>query len=194
MPVASTRRRRPLAVLASALLLIGAGALGYWAVFVRPSAVNLDAAQEQAVRTSITSYLELRHSHGVLSDGRPNQEVRWVCADQLIEVSRDQDNYKVGLRAMCQEFTAVQGELVVGSGESGPKLATVTSSPRAVEVLRVEQPPDGSGYGPWIRANFSRSGAAHIDRMAGSSRDLETETITKARNAFGLPADAPVRR
>jgi hypothetical protein len=194
MPDRSGGRRRPLVVLASAVMLIGAGAVGYWAVFVRPSVVNLDAAQEQALRASITSYLEQQHWRGIAAAGHPDKKVQWVCADQLIELKLDQGDYKVGLRAMCQEFTAVDGELFIGSAESGPKLATVTAPPKPLEVLRVEQPPDGSGYGPWIHANFSRGGAAGIDRMAGSSRDLDNATITKARSAFGLPSDAPVRR
>jgi hypothetical protein len=185
-------RRHPLIVLGSTIALMGAVVLGYWAALGWPSGV--DAAQEQAMRTSIKSYLEQRHWRGTLAAEHPKQKVQWFCADRLIEVSQDQENYKVGLHTLCQEFTAVDGSLVIGSGEAGPKLATVTSPSGLVEVLRVESPPDGAGYGSWVSAHFSWAGAKKAHRMVSSSQDLGDETIAKARNSLGLPADAPVRR
>lgn len=180
-------------VLGSAIVLVGA--LACWAVFGWPSGVNVDPAQEQAMRTSITSYLEERHWRGILAAEHPDQKVRWFCADQMIEVSQEQENYQVGLHTLCQEFTAVDGSLVMGSGTAGPKLATVKSVPGSTEVLGVESAPDGAGNRAWVLDNFSRSGVHKLDRMRRSSAgELETATITKARNAFGLPGDAPVRR
>ncbi|RAS70895.1 hypothetical protein C8D87_1011196 [Lentzea atacamensis] len=192
MPGGPARRRRPYVVIGSAIVLVAAVLLGYVALFGWPAGV--DAAQERTMRASIISYLEQRHWRGVLEARRSKQKVRWICADRLIEVSRDGGNYKVGLHALCQEFTAVDGSLVKGSGESSPKLATVTSPDRPVEVLRVEQPPDGSGYGSWVRSNFSWAGVTKLRRIQRSlPADLEATMFTKARSAFGLSADAPVR-
>jgi hypothetical protein len=185
-------RPRPLVVLGSAIVLTGAVALGHWAVSGRSS--GMAAAQEQAVRTSIDSYLEQNRWRGILAAQYPKQGVRWFCADQVVEMDQDEEELKVGLLVLCREFTAVDGELVIGSGSRGPQLATVTSPPRSLEVLRVESPPDGSGYGSWVSAHFSWAGAKKLDRtQASSSQELEDATNTKARNAFGLPADAPVR-
>jgi hypothetical protein len=185
-------RQRPFVVLGSTIALMGAVVLGYWAMFGWPSGV--DAAQEQAMRTSIKSHLEERHWRGALAAEHPKQKVQWFCADQLIEISQDQEKYKVGLHTLCQEFTAVDGSLVIGSGEAGPKLATVTSPPRPVEVLRVESPPDGAGYGSWVSVNFSWAGAKKAHRMARSSQNLQNATIAMAKSSLGLPDDAPVRK
>lgn len=179
-------------VLGAAIAFVGAALFAYWALYVRSP--NLTAAQEQALRTSITGHLEQGMWRGVLADSRPDRQVRWVCAEHVVEVSQNRDEYRVGLLAMCQEFSAVDGSLFVGSGTVGPHLAVVRLQPGSAEVVRLESAPDGAGHGEWVRANFSRSGAAEVHRRQGRSSDLQTATITKARNVFGLPADAPVRR
>ncbi|MGW4207294.1 hypothetical protein ACWEIJ_04845 [Lentzea sp. NPDC004789] len=176
-------------VLGSAILLVAA-AIGYWAVFVRLPRADIDAAQEQTMRTSIDSHLEQHHWRGGLA-GRYD-EVMWSCADRLIESAHDQDRYRVGLYVVCDEFAAESGSLVMGSGEGIAVLATVRLLPGSAEVLGVESPPDGAGNAAWIRAHFSRAGVTELHRVQDAG-DLSKASIAKARTMFGLPADAPVR-
>lgn len=186
----SVRRRRSFVVLGSAIVLAGAvaGVVFGWSS-------GMDAAREQAVRTSVDAYLEQHHWHGILADTHPGQGARWFCAGEVVESDANQEETEAGILELCQEFNAVDGELFFGSGESGPLLATVTSPPRPVEVIRVDAPRDGSPYASWVDANFSWIGVRKLHWMQSSSaRELEDATITKARNAFGLPADAPVHR
>lgn len=180
-------RRRPLVVLAAAIVL---AVVGFWAVSGRS---GMDAEREQAARTSIEGYLEQHPWGGALAVQRSS--ARWFCASRVIEVDQGDEETEVGLHALCQEFAAEHGELLTSSASSGAHLATVTSPPRPVEVLRVESPPDGAGNAPWIRDHFSWYGVKKVHRAQAESFDeLENTNITKARNAFGLPADAPVRR
>jgi hypothetical protein len=174
------RRRRLLIALGAVIVL----AAGYWAVFVRST---VDAAREQALRSPIATYLEQNHW------GARDHQARWFCEVRVIEEDQGPEQAAVGFLTVCDQFAAVAGELRLTSGEAGPKLAIVTSPPKPVEVLRVESPRDGSAYAPWIKANFSWIGARKLDQLE-TTRDLETATITKARTAFGLPADAPVHR
>lgn len=146
------------------------------------------------MRTAIETSLEQDHWRGILAADPHDKKVRWSCASQVIEMDQDQDELRVGLWTVCQEFTAVGADLVVGSGESLPRLATVTAPPRPLEVLRVDSPGDGSRYPPWVDANFSWLGAKKVYRMAGSAQDLDTVATAKAKSALGLPADAPVHR
>jgi hypothetical protein len=175
-------------VLGSAIVLTAA-AIGYWAVFLRLPRADIDAAQEQAMRTSIDTYLEQHHWRGGLA-GR-HDKVLWSCADRLIETSQDQDRYRVGLYVVCNEFTVERGSLAMGSGEGVPVLAVVRLPQGTTEVLSAESPPDGVKYSTWIRDRFSRAGVAeiHHNEAAGG---LGEASIAKARKAFGLPADAPV--
>lgn len=178
-------------VLGATIAFVGAALFAYWAVSGRSP--NLTAAQEQALRASITRHLEQGMWRGALAS-RPEQRVQWVCAEHVIEVRQDRDEYRVGLLAMCDEFTAADGSLFVGSGTVGPHLAVVRLGSESAEVVRLESAPDGAGHGEWVRANFSRSGTAEVHRRQGRSSELWTATLTKARKVFGLPADAPVRR
>jgi hypothetical protein len=188
----SVRRRRSFVVLGSAIVLAGAVAV---AGVVLGWSSGMDAAREQTVRASVDAYLEQHHWHGILAGTHPGQGVRWFCASQVVESDADQEETAVGILSLCQEFNAVDGELFFGSGEAGPRLATVTSPPRPVEVLHVDAPRDGSPYASWVDANFSWIGVTKLHRMQQSSaRELEDATIIKARNAFGLPVDAPVHR
>lgn len=189
MPGGSVRRRRLFVVLGSAT--VGVVVLCCWALFGWPSGV--DTAQEQAMRASIESHLEKNHWHGVLAADRTRQDVRWFCAGQVIEIEQDGPESKVGIQTMCREFAAAESELVAGSSESVARLAIVTSPPRPAEVLRVESAPDGAGNAEWVRTSFSWMGAKKL-RRAQASENLANATAAKARSAFGLPADAPVRR
>lgn len=181
-------RRRPLVVLAAAIVL---AVIGCSAVFGRP---GMDAAREQAARTSIEGYLE-QHPWGGPQVAQPTKQgARWLCASKVIEVDQGEEETEVGLHALCQEFATSDGGLSVGSGTSSAHLATVTSPPRSLEVLRVQSPPDGAGNAAWIRAHFSWFGVKKLHRtQAGSFDELENAASAKARTAFGLPADAPVR-
>ncbi|MDT7788846.1 MAG: hypothetical protein QOF58_7265 [Pseudonocardiales bacterium] len=178
---------RVLVVLCSAIVLTGAAVV---AVFGR-SGPGLDPAREQAVRASVESHLEQDHWHGVLEAQYVRQRVGWFCAGEVIEADENPDESAVGLQTLCQEFTSVAGELVLGSGESVPRIVTVTSPPKPVEVLRVESAPDGAGNAEWIDDHFSWLGAKKLHRT--QYRDLRDETIAKALSAFGLPAGTPVR-
>ncbi|MET8764698.1 hypothetical protein [Lentzea sp. NPDC004782] len=177
-------------VLGSTILLVAA-AIGYWAVFVRIPRADIDAAQEQAMRTSIDTYLEQHRWRSSLEPKYRDRQVAWFCTDELIEISKDEDRYRVGLHASCQEFAAVDGSLDLVSGEWGAKLATVKLLPGSAEVLGVESPPDGEGNAAWIRAHFSWAGVAKVRSLEGTG--LSEAANAKARKAFGLPADAPVR-
>lgn len=178
---------RVLVLLCSAIVLTGAAAI---AVFGR-SGPGLDPAREQAVRASVESHLEQNHWHGVLQAQYVQQRVGWFCAIEIIEADENADESTVGLQTVCEEFTAVAGELVIGSGETVPRIATVTSAPQPVEVRRVEPAPDGAPNAKWIDDHFSWLGAKKLRRT--QYRDLHDETVTKALSAFGLPSDAPVR-
>ncbi|KJK52032.1 hypothetical protein UK23_04650 [Lentzea aerocolonigenes] len=169
-------RRRPLIVLGSAIVLTAAAT--FWYVS-RPA---LDPAREQA----ITTYFEQNHWGG---------KTGWFCEGQVIEVDQGRDESEVGFLAMCQQYSVTNGELHIDAGDFGPRLATVTSPPRPVEVLRVDAPGDGSRYAPWIEDNFSWYGTKKLHRVErNAARTLDDATAAKARKAYGLPADAPVGR
>ncbi|MEV6238449.1 hypothetical protein [Lentzea sp. NPDC051838] len=176
---------RVLVVLCAAIVLTGAIAV---AVFGRPGP-SLDPEREQAVRTAVETHLEQNHWQGVLAARYEDQRVLWICATEVIEANREQS--EIGMRVLCDEYAAINGELLYGSGESMPVLATVTTPPDAVAVLSVRSPPDGAGNAEWIEDHFSWLGVKKLHRFEGG--DLQDETVTKALSAFGLPADAPVR-
>ncbi|GAB2804823.1 hypothetical protein [Lentzea nigeriaca] len=182
MRLVPVRRGRLLVALGAVVVL----AVGYWAVFGRST---VDPARELALQRSIADHLEQNHW------GSRDQRARWFCEVRVIEEDQGRDESEVGFLTMCNQFAAVNGELLNSSGEAGPKLAIVTSPPKPVEVLRVESPGDGSLYARWVEANFSWIGAKKLHRLQASEvRNLENATRDKARAAFGLPADAPVHR
>ncbi|GGU24532.1 hypothetical protein [Lentzea flava] len=185
MRLVPVRRRRLLVVLGSVIVLTAA-AVGYWAVFVRST---VDPGRELALQIAIADHLQQNHW------GSGDQRARWFCEVRVIEEDQSSEESEVGFLTMCNQFSAERGELLNSSGEVGPKLAIVTSPPNPVEVLRIESPGDGSAYSPWIKANFSWTGAKKLHRLQASEvRNLENATRDKARAAFGLPPDAPVHR
>lgn len=113
---------------------------------------------------------------------------RWFCAEEVIEIRRTGDELAVGVDALCEEYTRDGDELVAGSGEHGPKVVVLAAGPDGYRVVRVDAPPDGAGFSPWVAHNFSAAGAREV--RGGTSFP---DTAAQAREAYGLPPDAPVR-
>jgi hypothetical protein len=146
----------------------------------------VDPALVAQVLPVIDGELERGPWPGLLSS--EHSEARWFCAEEVIEIRRAGDELAVGVDALCEEYLRDGDELLVGSGEHGPKAVILGAGPDGYRVVRVDVPPDGAGFTPWVQRNFSDAGARELNR-----RSLPSDTAAQAREAFGLPADAPVR-
>lgn len=116
---------------------------------------------------------------------------RWFCAEHVIETTRRSNDLAVWLHAVCMAYDSDGSALVSVGGESVLKRVTLT--PEAPhQVTRVEEPPDGAGNSEWIRRNAS---AATVRAWHGrNATGLGEQNASEARQAFGLPPDAPIRQ
>lgn len=160
-------------------LLCAAGVVG-WVIAQRAPAV--DPVLAATVLPVIDEELERGPWPGMLGG-------RWFCAEEVIEIRRTGDELAVGLDAWCEEYMRDGDELVAGSGEHCPKVVVLAAGADGYRVVRVEAPPDGAGFSPWVARNFSAAGARELSGATPSP-----DTAAQARQAFGLPPDAPVRQ
>lgn len=160
-------------------LLCAAGVVG-WVIARQTPAV--DPVLAAKVLPVIDEELERGPWPGMLGG-------RWFCVEQLIEIRHTGDELAVGLEAWCDEYTRDGDELVVGSGEHSPKVVVLAAESDGYRVVRVDAPPDGAGFSPWVARNFSADGAGELSGATPSP-----DTAAQARQAFGLPPDAPVRQ
>jgi hypothetical protein len=165
-------------------LLVVLGAVGWMVTARQPP--SMDPALVAKVGPVIDEELEKGPWPGQLSSEHPG--ARWFCVEQVIEIRRAGDELAAGIDALCQEYVRDGHELLAGSGEHGPKVVVLVAEPGGYRVVRVDAPPDGAGFAPWVERSFSAAGAEELTR-----RGLPADPATQAREAFGLPADAPVR-
>jgi hypothetical protein len=100
---------------------------------------------------------------------------------------QENDVLTIGLDAFCSQYAARNGTLVTGSGYHEPKIAVVAGN----AAPHIDSPPISSPI-RWQEANFSAAGQAELRRRTGSAGELPEAVKAKARQAFGLPPDAPV--
>jgi hypothetical protein len=176
------------AVVVGVAVLAGAGVLGWYLFVGRYRAPDVDPAEARAVLPVIDSALQRGPWRGALA-GRP--ESRWFCAEHVVEIRHEDAALKVGLDTLCEEYAPTTGALLRGSGEGSPKLVTLSVDGR--EVHRVETPPDGS-LAAWAAEAFSTRGQAELRHRQQEERTAMADlTAAEARQAFGLPPDAPIR-
>lgn len=82
----------------------------------------------------------------------------------MIEIRHVEDELAVGIDARCEEFARDGDALVAVSGEHGPKVAVLAADSAGYQVIRVEAPPDGAGFAPWVERSFSAAGADELDQ------------------------------
>jgi len=167
-------------------VLAGIGTVG-WLV-AGHTAPPVDPVLAAAVLPLIDEELERGPWPGMLSS--TGAEARWFCVARVIEIRRTGDELAVGIEDLCEEFARDGDALVAGSGERGPKVVVLTAAPDGRRVTRVESPPDGDAHVRWVRRNFTAGGAAEAEHL-GLPADAPA---AQAREAFGLPPTAPVRR
>lgn len=161
-------------------LLGGLGTAGWLVLALRPPAV--DPVLAGKVLPVIDEELERGPWPGMLGG-------RWFCAERVIEIRHTGDELAVGVEAWCDEYVRDGDELVVGSGEHGPKVVVLTAESDGYRVVRVDVPPDGAGYSPWVERHFSAAGARELN-----GRTPPQDTAAQAREVLGLRPDAPVRQ
>lgn len=166
-------------------LLVGVAVVAWLVIAHRPPSV--DPALVAKVRPVIDKELERGPWPGLLSSEHP--EARWFCTAQVIEIRRTGNELAVGIDAWCDEYMRDGDDLLAGSGEHAPKVVVLVARSDGYRVVRVDVPPDGAGFSPWVQRNFSDAGATELNRR----RSLSPDTAGQARKAFGLPPDAPVR-
>ena len=159
-------------------LLVAVGTV--WVV-VALRAPAVDPVLEAKVLPVIDEELERGPWPGMLGG-------RWFCAERVIEIRGTSDELAVGIDAECEEYVRDGDELLAGSGERGPKVVVLAAGSDGYRVVRVDVPPDGAGFSPWVERRFSAAGARQL-----GSRTLSPDGAAQARAAFGLPPDAPVR-
>lgn len=169
-------------------VLAGLGVVG-WFVVGREQPPEVDPVEAAAVLPVIDQELERGPWRGLLESEYSELGPRWFCAERLIEIRRTGDELAVGVEALCEEFARDGEGMVTGSAERAPKVVVLVAESDGYRVSGVDSAPDGDAFDRWVRDNFSAAGAAELDR-----RNLGGDaTAEQARQAFGLPADAPVR-
>lgn len=167
-------------------LLVGLGAAAWLVTYLQPPSVDPELVAK--VQPVIDQELERDGPWRGLLSSDPALSARWFCVEQVIEIRRSGDELSVGIDALCEEYARDGDELLTGSGEHCPKVIVLVADADGYRVVRVDVPPDGAGFTPWVERNFSDAGARELNRLS-----LPPDTAAQAREAFGLPPDAPVR-
>jgi len=170
--------------LAATLVLVAAGV---WAA--GPTGpVGVDAHLWAQVRPVIEARLVADSKGSGYGETVPALHARWFCEVRARDLAEHDGVVRAGVTTLCVEYGARAGRLEECSGEAGPQVLRLERGEGGgYRVVSREEPPDGEGYGQWVRDHFgflSEPGPADTVPTA----DLETV----ARTHFGLPASAPV--
>lgn len=177
--------------LSGATLAIAVAALGWWLLAGRDEpAPAVDPALERAVLPVIDAHLSQGPWRGVLSHRHPG--AAWYCSVDVIELRHVGGELKAGVDALCQEYVRSGDKLLAGSGEHAPMLVTLSGNPDHYEVRHVETAHDGDAHWPSIQRMFSEAGQTELQRRQGRSSPHLADPVVEARQAVGLPPDAPV--
>jgi hypothetical protein len=162
------------------VFVLAATGFGLWWYAFEPTAPRLNRDLEQRLEPVVYAYLqEQPATGGSLPAGR------WFCAGDVFE-SQYPDQPLLGIRVLCQEYERRGDALVTGTATSGPRLVRLQDG----RVMEHSLPPDGAGYSTWLDRALTAGGRAALRRL--ESRPAP-DTDAAARQAFGLPPDAPVR-
>jgi hypothetical protein len=126
---------------------------------------------------------------GLLTTECPELGPRWFCVEHVIEIQEAGSRLTVGVAALCEEYARDGDVLVIGSGEHAPKVVDLVAEGDGYRVTGVDTAPDGGARDWWLAHGFSEDGARYLERSGTSGES----TAPEAREAFGLPSDAPVR-
>ncbi|KAB2344380.1 hypothetical protein [Actinomadura rudentiformis] len=138
----------------------------------------------------IQAHLETKADLGGALDAQPELKSRWLCDLELIETERRGPDLLAGVYASCGEFAKTGASLVTGTGFLSPMRVTVRSG----AVTSVERPLDGAGFQPTVSRMFTEAGERKVFDLIDSGGPFERDRLPeRARRAFGLPADAPIR-
>jgi hypothetical protein len=180
--------RRPVVWLVAVVV---AGGVTWW--FLARAEPPMDDALLASVRPAI--HEQLPHARevsggGMLTGGGRDPSARWFCAEEPIEIRRQDNAIRVGMIAHCAEYALRDGALVTGTGTSGAMVVTVTGAPGAYRLATVRWASDGAAHEASIRAMFTSAGAR--EALAAEGRGGPPDAADTARRHFGLPPNAPV--
>lgn len=128
-----------------------------------------------------------------------NVGFRVFCDVRVVEVRTVRTagvtaDFRVGVHATCEEYGVGDGALLSGMGWSSPLSVTVHGEPGSRRIVQTVRPEDGAGYAPSVDRMFSERGVSELGRVEKAKVPGSAERLkARAREAFGLPADAPVR-
>jgi hypothetical protein len=178
-------------LLTGTVLAIALAAVGSWLAFGRDEPPPPgDPALERAVLPVVDAHLSQGPWRGLLSHRHPG--AAWFCSVDVIELRREGGNLKAGVDAWCDEYAPSGDRLLAGSGEHTPKLVTLSGGPDHYEVRHVESPSNGASHWPSIQRMFSEATQTELQRRQGRPSQWLPDPAIEARQAFGLPPDAPV--
>jgi hypothetical protein len=154
------------------------------------AAPEVDEALAAAVSPVIDEHLEQGPWPGLLSTARPELGPRWFCEEQVVEIRRTGDDLRVGVTALCEEYARDGATLFTGSGEHAAKIVDLAEEGAGYRVTGVKAAPDGVIENWWLTNGLSEAGVRHANKLLRAGGGT---TAPQARQAFGLPDDAPVR-
>ncbi|MFF3845880.1 hypothetical protein [Streptomyces sp. NPDC002328] len=124
-----------------------------------------------------------------LGESEPALRARWFCRAEALELAEDDTRVRAGVNTLCVEYGVREKALQECGGARYPQVLRLERDGvgGGYRVVAQEGPPDGAGYGAWVKSRFGGLAEAAADG-ALSAGPLERA----ARAHFGLSADAPV--
>lgn len=150
---------------------------------------GVDAGLWDSVRPAIEARLVAQAQGDGYGESEPALEAKWFCRAEALELAEDDTRVRAGVNTLCVEYGVRERALQECGGARYPQVLRLErdAAGGGYRVVSQEGPPDGAGYGAWVRSRFGGLAEAAADG-ALSSGPLESA----ARVHFGLPADAPV--
>lgn len=180
--------------MAVGLVVVG----GAGAMYLRgPAAPEVDPQLRAEAATVIRVHLEGGERNGVLTvPDYAKLESAVFCEVRVIEARPRGADLRVGVHAACEELGLRNGGLLTGTASWTPLVITLRGPQGARRVVATAHPDDGgASYATGIERMFSKAGAAELRRVEEDDVPDSTKRLqARARKAFGLPADAPVRQ
>ncbi|SPL93750.1 unnamed protein product [[Actinomadura] parvosata subsp. kistnae] len=158
--------------------------------------LRVGSATRAALLDAADRHLETdpaRIGHYLLTAERPELRPRVFCREEFVEVRRKGSYLLLGVVAACEELARSGTRLLGGTGFRSALLLTVGRDDGGRFTVReVEEPLDGDGNLPSIRAMFSPEGAQRAVELQEDGAGAHRAIAGEACRVFGLPAGTAV--
>ncbi|MFG2000738.1 hypothetical protein ACGFNU_16500 [Spirillospora sp. NPDC048911] len=176
-------------LIVGAVLAVGGAATGIVA-WPDPEPPTVEGHLRTELIPLIQAHLETKAKLGGALDAQPELKSRWFCDLELIEIEQRGPDLLAGVYTSCQEYARKGTSLLAGTGFLSPMRITVRSG----GVTAIEQPLDGAGFRPTMSRMFSAAGERRVFDLIDSGSPFGSDHLpTRARRAFVLPGNAPIR-